>query len=533
MRNLWGNLSICPILDHMDLPYHMAGELLSISRLKVWGDTQKPQDGMAYLLVKVEDASEVEGYSMALVWISPYQAQVPTMVEALEILSTCASSGPNWPYIVTQLYEGTNHVPLPKDKHFGVLSQGKAESPCGWISQLEVCQLLSTRLQVIYPVGLNGGDQSVIIDLPGPLHGSSSVTTNKHPYMKITIPSPNPEEQDGANPPLGRGHIIQTITMPKTPWKPRVTLLAEVCELLTWSMTEDYDREPEHSTMEKELTTEADISPPPKMGVPVLPLDTSSQASVPETEACIESNPIHDSPTAGANCSHRDSPTMDLLELQANAHLAINHMLSIERSSELERQQVIQDFEASLHQWEAKAAGTNERAKIVFSRQDLQARVKCTKAVMRAKHDYRVAVQEARAVHCNKLEEAEAAYLEALCKNAATWSLHCTTLCMEHAKYMSELEGWALEAENRSWQDFLSAHLSILHHAPPCLKEDPHSSYTILLGNSSSSLQSVPSVRAPQARGNYLQLLLPSQNPNSPNNQKGGILCQIYRETCP
>ena len=66
---------------------------------------------------------------------------------------------------------------------------------------------------------------------------------------------------------------------------------------------------------------------------------------------------------------------------------------------------------------------------------------------------------------------------------------------------MSELEGCALEAENRSWQDFLSAHLAVLHHAPPSLKEDLHSSYTILLGNSSSSLQSVPSVRAPQAQG--------------------------------
>ena len=35
MRVLWGNLSICPILDHVDLPYHMVGELLSISHLKV------------------------------------------------------------------------------------------------------------------------------------------------------------------------------------------------------------------------------------------------------------------------------------------------------------------------------------------------------------------------------------------------------------------------------------------------------------------------------------------------------------------
>ena len=32
MKALWGNLSICPILHHLDLPYHMVGELLSISQ---------------------------------------------------------------------------------------------------------------------------------------------------------------------------------------------------------------------------------------------------------------------------------------------------------------------------------------------------------------------------------------------------------------------------------------------------------------------------------------------------------------------
>ena len=95
MWALWGNLCICPLLDHVELPYHTAGELLSISCLKAWGDTQKPHDGKAYLLVKVEDASEVEGYSIALVWISPHQAQASMMEEALGILSTCISSGPD------------------------------------------------------------------------------------------------------------------------------------------------------------------------------------------------------------------------------------------------------------------------------------------------------------------------------------------------------------------------------------------------------------------------------------------------------
>ena len=76
-----------------------------------------------------------------------------------------------------------------------------------------------------------------------------------------------------------------------------------------------------------------------------------------------------------------------------------------------------------------------------------------------------------------------------------------STLHREHVMYMHELEEWALDAENKSHQDFLSAHQAILCHAPQSLKEDLHSSYHILLGQSSSSLQSIPFARAPQAQG--------------------------------
>ena len=86
---------------------------------------------------------KTESYGTALVWISPHQAQASMMEEALGILSTCISSGPAWPYVLSQLYEGANHAPLPKDKHLAILPQGKVESPCGQISQLKVCQLLS------------------------------------------------------------------------------------------------------------------------------------------------------------------------------------------------------------------------------------------------------------------------------------------------------------------------------------------------------------------------------------------------------
>ena len=95
MIALWGNLNICPHLNYLELPYHTSGELLSISCLKIWADIQEPRNNMAYLLVHTEDASGAESYGMALVWISPHQVWASTMEEAVGILYTCISSGPD------------------------------------------------------------------------------------------------------------------------------------------------------------------------------------------------------------------------------------------------------------------------------------------------------------------------------------------------------------------------------------------------------------------------------------------------------
>ena len=155
------------------------------------------------------------------------------MEEVLGTVSAYISSGPNWLYVFAQFYKGSNHTPLPKDKHLVILLQGKVEeSPHGQISQLEVCQLLSAGPQVIYPVGLNGCDQLVIIDLPEPLHSRSSITTDVHPHLQIDIPLPTPEEPEHATLPLGGVHATPIDTIPKTPWKPRITLMAEANDVL-------------------------------------------------------------------------------------------------------------------------------------------------------------------------------------------------------------------------------------------------------------------------------------------------------------
>ena len=363
------------------------------------------------------------------------------MEEALGTLSACIPSGPDWPYIFAHIYQGSNHTPLSKDKHIGILPQGKVEeSPSGWISQLEVCQLLSTGSRVVYPVGLNGCNQSFIIDLPQLLHNGSSVTTDEHPHLQISIPLPTPEEPECTTLLLGRVYATLVETIPKTPWKPRITLSAEVNDLLERGMADDYDCKPEPPAMEKEATKSADMPPPLKTDITTPPLDTSSQASVEEMDASQESNPLYTSPIAVVSSSHSDSPLIDLLELQSDANQAANYMLSVKRSLDVKRQWVIRDFEASLCQWEAKEATSNERAKIVHSRKDLNAKVKCTQVVMKAKSDYQMTIQEARTIRCNELQELEAAYLEALSENISTRSTQCATLCREHVKHMHELE---------------------------------------------------------------------------------------------
>ena len=253
-------------------------------------------------------------------------------------------------------------------------------------------------------------------------------------------------------------------------------------------MVDDYNCKSEHSTMGEEAAMGADIPPPQKAEVPAPPLDTSSQASVEEMETSLESNPINVYPPMATCSSHSDSPTVDLTELQEDANLAANYMLSVKRSSDLKRQWAIWEFKASLHQQEAIEAVANEKAKIIHSRKNLNAKVGCTKAVMEAKYNYRMAIQEARMIRCNQLQESETAYLEALGENAATRSTQSTRLHREHVKHMHKLEEQALREEIKSCHDFLSTCQAILHHALQPLKENLSTSYHVLLGQLPSSL---------------------------------------------
>ena len=145
---------------------------------------------------------------------------------------------------------------------------------------------------------------------------------------------------------------------------------------------------------------------------------------------------------------------------------------------------------------------TIDKAKAAHSWRDLHARVKCAKAVMKAKLNYHMTVQEARTARCAELQVSEVAYSEALGEAAAKKSHECATLCQMHAEHMQDLEAQAIRAENRSHQDFLLAHQMLLHRASRSVKEELYSSYSLLLGPHSLFLQHIPFNPASQAEVN-------------------------------
>ena len=106
----------------------------------------------------------------------------------------------------------------------------------------------------------------------------------------------------------------------------------------------------------------------------------------------------------------------------------------------------------------------------------------CAKAVLEAKCNYRAAIQEAKMIRGNQLQESEVAYSKALGEATAMRSSQSATPYREHVRLMQELEEQAIIEESKSCHDFLSTCQAILCHAPQPLKENLTTSYHILLG---------------------------------------------------
>ena len=152
-QSLWGHYNICPLLQWFNVAKVTQSKLTSLTHLKVWGDAKTFCSNVAFLLVLPEERVVGERmYNLAMVWVHPYQARVSTIDGTAEQLTQLASTGPNWPYALVWLNGDACHVPLPNKGHLSVMVEGTTSNvPYRKISQLEVCQLLSSGSQVVLP----------------------------------------------------------------------------------------------------------------------------------------------------------------------------------------------------------------------------------------------------------------------------------------------------------------------------------------------------------------------------------------------
>ena len=189
-----------------------------------------------------------------------------------------------------------------------------------------------------------------------------------------------------------------------------------------------------------------------------------------EVEASFKCLPANVSPITAACSSSSASPSVDPTELQTDANMAANHMLHMKRSTDLKRQCVIWELGLLLHQSEVDEAASVKKAKVIHSWEVLDAKVGCTRLVLKAKCNYRAAVQEAKMIRGNLLQKSEIAYSKAISKAVALRSSQSAALHREHVRLMQELEEQALREESKSHHDFLSTYQTALHHSPQPLK---------------------------------------------------------------
>ena len=473
-------------------------------------------------------------YGISFVWVNPNQVRAATMEEAVKRLTTCTFSGNNWPYALVQLYEGPCHAPLPKDKHLGILSQGKVEeTPCGWISQLKVCQLLATSPQVIYPIGLNGHDEPIITTLPEPLESGISLTMCKHIYLEIDIPSLPMEEPDQKIPPLSKVSTILITSPHKFPLKLEGSMTMEVSNLLSQAALEASSCESKCLSPRRPTTAAVLMTPPQKPEGPLQVVNTSSQVSVKEVEASLEDIPTNISPIAAISRSRSVSPSVDLAELWTNANRALNDLLNTKGSIDARRWRAVWKLGIILHQNESQAAMSIKEAKVICSQATLDAWTACSWLILKAKTDFLAVVKKAKTTRGHLVQEAKAACSKAICEVEAWKVSQAAIFHKEHGKYMQDLEEqamWERRAKVITTSSLpVRSSCTTVHHS---LKELwlPH--ITSYWGKHLCCLHSSCHRRLLPWKNSQPQPLPPHQHPNNLLGPKGNTLCQILWRAC-
>ena len=245
-------------------------------------------------------------YNLSMVWVSPYQAQVSTIEEAVKQLTVQVFTRPDWPYALVHLNGDACHAPLPREGHLSILVEGGTCSATSRrVSQLEVCQVLSLGSQVVYPVGLNGCVVPVIASPPKSLAKGANLHGSEPIYLKVdTLQSIVEGPKLTLLPPGSQSSLLSASPnrAPQPKAEGAVSMTIEVRVLPSWAGLDMSGYASGNSTP-KRLEPVVLVTPlPTKPEDFPWPVDTSSQVTLLDDadmeDAFIEEIPAASSPTA-------------------------------------------------------------------------------------------------------------------------------------------------------------------------------------------------------------------------------------------
>ena len=128
----------------------MQTQLTTLSQVGAWGE-------VGYGLP--DDSTNAGGdqvFSLAVVWVHPYQGHLSTLVEAAQKLMLLADDGPDWPYAFIYMSNTMLHAPLSDNGHISTVRDGiHSINTCGQLHQLQVWKLMQHGDSIAFPEGLN------------------------------------------------------------------------------------------------------------------------------------------------------------------------------------------------------------------------------------------------------------------------------------------------------------------------------------------------------------------------------------------
>ena len=353
-QSLWGCHDICPLLEWFHITQVIQSELTFLTHLKAQGDAKKFYSNVTFLLVlPKEDAVGERVYGLAMVWVHPYQARVSTIDGAAKQLAQLASTGPNWPYALVQSNGDACHMPLPTEGHLSVMMEENTSNvPYGKIHQLEVCQLLGSGSQVVYPEGLNGCHVLLIMTLPQSLSNGVTILEGESTFLQVDLSQSATKEQESKALSLGSGLSPTPATSPTRAFPPKVegqiSMTMEVSELLSRAVLDTSGLASGSSTPKRPGCLALATPLPLKLEDSAKPVDTSSQVSIPDDaeidDPTLEEIHAFPSPPVETPGPSREAPSLDVTCLQEEANKALGQLLATRSSIDAHYRKQVSDF---------------------------------------------------------------------------------------------------------------------------------------------------------------------------------------------